>query len=111
MQADNLWSLAQKLLNENQDGDAELLHTLTAAAQGRVELIVSTGQVSPEGFEYDQTEDEWVLVLQGRAVMEVAGERKELGAGDSLFLPRGLKHRVLFTSCEPACLWLAVFWH
>ena len=110
MRADNLWGLAQKLLADNRNGDAELFHNLAETAGGRVELIVSTGQVSPPGFAYDQDEDEWVLVLQGRAVLDVAGERKELGAGDCLFLPRGLKHRVLFTSCEPACLWLAVFW-
>ena len=37
-------------------------------AQGeslRVERIVSTGQVSPPGFWYDQEEDEWLVLLRG----------------------------------------------
>ena len=33
----------------------------------RVERIVSSGHCSPEGFWYDQDEQEWVPLLQGAA--------------------------------------------
>ena len=67
----------------------------------RVERIVSWGQVSPEGFWYDQEEDEWVSVLEGT--------KTRLGRGDALFLPAHVRHRVSFTSKEPPCVWLCVF--
>jgi cupin 2 domain-containing protein len=57
---------------------------------------------------YDQTQDEWVLLLQGEALMEVAGERVALTAGQAIHLPAHCIHQVLNTSTEPPCLWLAV---
>ena len=62
-------------------------------AHARVERIVSSGQVSPEGFWYEQDEDEWVLVLQG----------------EGRILPAGKRHRVSYTSQNPPCIWLCVF--
>ena len=76
----------------------------------RVERIVSWGQVSPEGFWYDQEEDEWVSVLEGAGEVEFSdGTKTRLGRGDALFLPAHVRHRVSFTSKEPPCVWLCVF--
>ena len=76
----------------------------------RVERIVSTGQVSPEGFWYDQEEDEWVSVLEGEGEVEFpGGEKRRLKRGDTLFLPAHLRHRVSFTTARPPCVWLGVF--
>jgi cupin 2 domain-containing protein len=72
----------------------------------RIERIVSApGSVSGP---YDQIQNEWVLLLQGRALLDVDGERLELQAGEALFLPAHCLHRVLDTSAEPPCIWLAV---
>lgn len=109
MQTENFYGLAQKLLL-NHNGKSEIISDLVKTKGGRVELIVSTGQTSPPGFYYNQNEDEWVMVLQGRAVVEADGTEHELNTGDSLFLPKGQQHRVCFTSSNPPCLWLAVFW-
>ena len=57
---------------------------------------------------YDQERDEWVLLLQGRALLEVEGERVELNAGEALRLPAHRLHSVLNTSADPPCVWLAV---
>lgn len=38
--------------------------------------------------------DEILLVLSGRYELEVEGQKYTLGPGDSVFTPRGLRHRV-----------------
>ena len=76
----------------------------------RVERIVSCGQASPEGFWYDQEEDEWLAVLAGTGEVEFADGRKAcLSAGDTLLIPAHARHRVSFTSTEPPCVWLCFF--
>lgn len=37
-------------------------------------------------------QDEWFYVLEGKYVVEVGEERLFLGAGDSVYLPRGVPH-------------------
>lgn len=74
--------------------------------QVRIERILSSAQ--PETILYDQTQDEWVVLLQGRARLLVEGDELVLGPGDYLFIPAHTRHRVVETSAEPPCLWLAV---
>jgi cupin 2 domain-containing protein len=70
--------------------------------------IISHGHVSPEGSWYDQRQDEWAMILEGRARIEYPdGSETEMNRGDALFLPKGLRHRVAETSSP--CIWLAVF--
>lgn len=104
---ENIDDLCQTLLA---DGNGrEIVETLSKTPNGRVELIISSGQASPEGFEYNQDEDEWVLILQGDAILDVEGELYELEKGDYLMLYKHQRHRVAFTSINPPCVWLAVF--
>ena len=72
----------------------------------RVERISSSA--SPDSGLYDQEQDEWVMLVEGRAVLEVAGRRVPLSPGDYLVIPAHTPHRVLETHPEPRCLWLAV---
>jgi cupin 2 domain-containing protein len=77
----------------------------------RIERIVSTGQISPEGEWYDQAEHEWVVLLQGKAkLLYSTGESFDLEPGSHLYLSPHCQHRVSYTSQEPPCIWLAVFW-
>jgi cupin 2 domain-containing protein len=81
--------------------------TLMQTDHIRVERIVSHGQCSPKDFWYDQPEDEWVLLVQGKAVLQFADESTvALNAGDHLLIPRHIKHRVEKTSAD--AIWLAV---
>ena len=74
-----------------------------------IERIISTGQISPPGFWYDQDRDEWVVLLQGQARLAWEdGRSKELKPGDWIFIPAHERHRVEWTSKETACIWLAV---
>jgi cupin 2 domain-containing protein len=60
----------------------------------------------PEPVDYRQEHDEWVVLLAGRAKLVVAGEDLDLNAGDWLFLPAGVPHRLVATA--PGSSWLAV---
>ena len=86
----------------------EHFQTLLERPGVRLERIVSDGQVSDPGFWYEQRDDEWVLLLAGRAALEYGdGTRVELAVGDSLLIPAGLRHRVAHTA--PRTVWLALF--
>jgi cupin 2 domain-containing protein len=71
-----------------------------------IERIVSSDR--PEPTLFDQTQDEWVLLVQGHATLDLSGETLNLGPGDHVFIPAHTPHRVLRTSQEPPCVWLAV---
>jgi len=87
--------------------DGETLVTLFENSAARVERIVSHSHQSPEGFWYDQADDELVIVLSGSATLEFgSGEIVEMKEGDYLTIERHVKHRVARTSDET--IWLAV---
>ena len=74
-----------------------------------IERIVSTGQATPPGEWYDQDRDEWVVLLQGEAVLAFEdGPTSNLRAGDHLLIPSRKRHRVEHTSADPPCIWIAV---
>jgi cupin 2 domain-containing protein len=87
---------------------AEEFVTLFENSSLKIERIVSHSHASPEGFWYDQAEEEWVIALRGEATLEFAsGEQVEVGEGDYLTIPRHVKHRVRRTG--PDTIWLAVY--
>lgn len=74
----------------------------------RIERIVSTGQTSDW---YDQAETEYVILLEGRAQLVFEGNKTVvLVKGDTLLIPPHQKHRVAYTSADPPCIWLCVFY-
>jgi cupin 2 domain-containing protein len=89
----------------------ELIEVLLADRHIRIERIVSEGHASPEGFWYDQSEHEWVLVLTGAAELRTEDQTLSLRPGDFAFIPAHKKHRVERTSADQPTVWLAIFWH
>ena len=89
----------------------ELTEILLSRRGLRIERIVSRGHASPEGFWYDQAEDEWVLLLAGSAglAFEDEAEARTLGPGDHLHIPAHRRHRVAWTAADTDTIWLAVF--
>jgi uncharacterized cupin superfamily protein len=69
-----------------------------------VEQILSGAVSAPVDF--DQDHDEWVVVLAGDALLEVASERVSLATGDWVLLPARTPHRLVETS--PGTSWLAL---
>ena len=77
----------------------------------RLERIHSCLASSPDGFWYDQSESEWVLLLRGSATLQFEDETspRDLCVGDSLWISPHRRHRVVATDPEPGTLWLALF--
>ncbi len=88
----------------------ELLSIVHCGRGVRIERIVSQGQSSPEGFWYDQDEDEWVIVLEGNAAVEFEGDAQpaELERGSYLHIPAHVRHRVARTDPDRKTFWLAI---
>ncbi|MCI8359972.1 MAG: cupin domain-containing protein [Clostridiales bacterium] len=87
----------------------EVVEVLAEGPDCRIERIVSFGRSSPPDFWYDQKEDEWVTLLQGRAVLDLKGRTQTLHTGEQLLIPARRRHRVAYTSAQPPCIWLCVF--
>ncbi len=89
---------------------SEIFETILETDIIKVERIVSKGHKTPEGFWYDQSTNEWVILLQGSAT--ISFEKKDrtvtLKPGDYLNIPKHCKHRVASTSENPETVWLAI---
>jgi len=78
----------------------------------KIERIVSKGHSSPDGFWYDQVRNEFVLVVQGSAGLQIESEDDivVLNAGDYLKIDSHVKHRVEWTDSSCETIWLAVYY-
>ena len=90
----------------------ETSQTLIETADFRLLLLHSCSACSPPGFWYDQTEAEWVCLLQGSARLQFADEQveHELNRGDSLMIAPHRRHRLVATDGGQGTIWLALFW-
>lgn len=91
-------------LPEDAPDRGELIEPVARIGGVAVEQILSGRLDAPQ--DYNQAEDEWVIVLSGRAVVEVEGQRKVLVSGSWMFLPAGVHHRLVDT--EAGTSWLAL---
>lgn len=88
-------------------GSGEVMTELVRSGGVVIEEITSSSSVDP--VTYDQEQDEWVMVLQGSAELEVEGQPVHLEAGDWIWLPAHTLHRVART--EAGTRWVAVHVH
>ncbi|XZG68774.1 AhpC/TSA family protein [Chitinibacteraceae bacterium HSL-7] len=89
----------------------EVFEDIVHAPGVRIERIVSYGHTTPEHEWYDQSEHEWVMVLEGEAIVQFDdGRRYPLAAGDHLAIPAHQRHRVAWTPPDTLTIWLAVFY-
>lgn len=97
----NLFALA------GSPGGSEVFEALLERPGVLLERIVSDGHTTPDGEEYNQAWEEWILVLQGEAELTYPDQPPiRLKAGDSLLIPAHQRHRVTYTSSP--CIWLAL---
>ena len=76
----------------------------------RVARIVSQGHASPDGFWYDQNQNEWVMVLEGvaRIRFEARTRAVEPRRGDYLTIPAHKRHPVEWSLPDQRTVGLAV---
>ncbi len=85
------------------EGD-ELLSELLSSEKVTINRIVSN-QLENGGW-YEQEEDEWLILLEGEAILEMDTEEINLKKGDTLFIEAMTLHRVKKTSAN--ALWLTI---
>ncbi|MGB5919875.1 cupin [Arcobacter sp.] len=96
----------------NVDKNNEEYITLLREKSVRVERIVSNGQKSEDNFWYEQDENEFILLLEGDAIIEFEENREvKLIKGDFLDIKAREKHRIKYTSISQPTIWLAIFYH
>lgn len=99
----NIFSKIPKQLKE------EFFEDLLVSENLKIERIVSYGHTTKESEWYDQDTNEWVILLQGKAVLSFEGEDDVgLVSGDYLNIPAHKKHRVSWTQADTKTVWLAI---
>jgi len=93
-----------------EDMSDEVFQTLLTKKNVKIERIISDGHKSSEEFWYDQDQHEWVMVLQGHAILEFEDKKVELNVGDYINIPANIKHRIVSTSKAEYTIWLAIFY-
>lgn len=91
-------------LNEPAENN-ETFSTLFQNGSLKIESIRSW--LKTPGETYNQDQEEWVILLEGEAVLEIDNQILNLQKGDYFFIPKHTPHRVLSTSKN--AFWLAVF--
>ncbi len=71
----------------------------------QITRIISSENITPK--EYNQDVDEWVIVIEGGAILDINGERKSLQKGDSILIRAHTPHTVLSTVEDT--IWLAIY--
>ncbi|WP_234734271.1 cupin domain-containing protein [Tellurirhabdus bombi] len=106
MQAGNLLSFIPYILPD------ELFEEIVSTKNVRIERIISKGHASPEGFWYDQEENEWVMLVKGEAALQIEGQEERIILQEGMYftIPAHLKHRVEWTKEGTETIWLAVFY-
>jgi len=85
---------------------------LEGASGGRMRAYHSTaikGMVEPTGWHYHLCEMQWVYVLKGKITLEFEdGTIGTFCAGDSFFVPGGVKHNEIYASEDKETLEVSV---
>jgi len=87
----------------------EIFEDIISTQNLKIERIISKGHTTPISQWYDQDTDEWILVLQGDAIISFEDSKDvHLRVGDYLNIPAHTKHRVSWTIPNTETIWLAV---
>ena len=85
--------------------DSENFYRQLKSKNVEIKTIISNTLSTPQIF--TQECDEWVVVLQGCAKIEMDGVVYKLKKGDTLFIPANKAHTLLKT--KKVVVWLAVY--
>jgi cupin 2 domain-containing protein len=90
--------------------EKEFFETLVSGQKFRLERIVSDIHTTVENEIYDQEQDEWVILLKGKAIIDFYHpyQSVELSEGDHILIQAHRLHRVIFTDKNSRTIWLAI---
>jgi cupin 2 domain-containing protein len=88
----------------------ELFQSIYQRGDIHIERILSKGHITPDSQWYDQSWDEWLLLVQGQATLQYQKneQRVHLVTGDYLLIPSHTLHRVEWTPPDLTTIWLAI---
>lgn len=120
----NIFDLKDLSVNE------EIIKILFKNENVKIEKIISTGQTTDW---QESNKNEFVILIQGNAEIEYYDNRMcedknfktnenimknlkntndmklQLGKGDIILIKKGERHRVSYTSKNPCCVWICIF--
>ncbi len=88
----------------------ESLETILTMPNVRIERIISHGHASPDGFWYDQDQNEFVVLLKGAARLRFEDGEIDVQPGSFINIPAHERHRVEWTTPSEPTIWLRVFY-
>ncbi len=88
----------------------EIFEPIIKNKKFKLERIISQGQCTPEGKWLEQKNNEWVVLLSGKAKLKFEYDRASylMEAGDYIHIPKGKRHRVEWTDPNKKTVWLAL---
>ncbi len=88
----------------------EIFEKILSKSNIYIERIISYGyKTDDNSWMYDKR-NEWVILLQGKAsILFKNGKVHKLNKGDFIFIKPKTKHKILYTSKKPPCIWLAIY--
>ncbi|MEO6693804.1 MAG: cupin [Ignavibacteria bacterium] len=102
---DNIFNIPDQLT-----GEFEQFLPIISNPNIYIERIISSGHNTPDGQWLEDDRNEWVLLIRGHSeILLENGETKMLNSGDHIMIGKNKKHRIVKTSKDPDCIWLAVY--
>ena len=98
----NLYTLIPESL------DSEVFELIVKNENIKIERIISKGHKSPKTGWYDQTHNEWVVVIKGQAIITFEDRQLSMSSGSYINIPAHTKHKVSCTDPEAETIWLVI---
>lgn len=94
----------------NLNSKEEIFEKIISEKNLTIERIISFGQKTDDDKWLYDNRNEWVLLLQGKAeLLFEDGTKLKMRKGDYVLIKSKTKHKVIFTSKSPPCIWLAIY--
>ncbi|MCX7833836.1 MAG: cupin domain-containing protein [Ignavibacteria bacterium] len=95
----------------NPNSKEEIFENIISEKNITIERIISFGQkTEKDKWLYDKR-NEWVILLRGKAkILFEDGKIYKMQKGDYILIKSKTKHKVLYTSKKPPCIWLAIYY-
>ncbi len=84
----------------------EIFNNLLSHKNVKINKIISPPNFVSEQFIQD--EDEWVILLQGSAVLEINQTTTKLVKDSHIFIPAKTPHKIISTDANTETIWLAI---